>query len=165
MRRTLLPLLLPLALMAAEPVPAPAWLGVQLDEVDEALTYHLNLKDDLGVLVQQVVPNSPGAAMGLKTWDIIVAVDGKPIYTPRALQAEVRGHKPGDAIAVTVRRGTASVELKGTLSPRPPEMERAPALPLGEGPRPRHGQVKQPDGSVMEWSIGEQPPTTEDAKP
>ena len=162
--RSFLPLLLPFALLSAEPTPAPAWLGVHLNEVDEALSYHLNLSGDLGVLVEEVVPGSPGAAMGLKTWDIIVAVDGKPVYTPRALQAEIRERKPGDAVALTLRRGAQSVDVKGALAPRPPESERPP-MACGEGPTPRRGQVRQPDGSIMEWSIGEQPPIGGDTKP
>jgi predicted metalloprotease with PDZ domain len=166
--RALLPLLLPAFLLAAEPTPQPAWLGVQLDEVDEALTYHLGLKEDLGVMVGHVVPNAPGAAMGLHAFDVIVAVNGKPVYTPRALQTEVRSHKVGDTITLTVRRGATSTDLKGTLAARPPEAER-PAFPHpgeGPGPRPRSGRLTQPDGSVMEWSVGEQPPvTSDDAKP
>ena len=184
MRHLLLPLLLltpVLPIAAAEPAPAPpakevrapGFLGLQVEEVDEALTYHLGLKNDLGVLVAAVAPGSAAAAMGFKPYDVIVAAEGEPIYTPRAFSALVRSKSAGQQLQVTVRRGARSEELVGTLAVRPPEADRPPGPPSrrplipglprsAEADGPRRGTMTQPDGSTMEWSIEEspEPPTS-----
>lgn len=145
--------------------PAPGFVGVQLDEVDDALAYHLELKNDLGVLVMGVSPGSPGESMGLKPFDVIVGADGQPVYTPRAFTALVRGKKAGDAIQLQVRRGARTEELTGTLAARPADADRSmgPAKPRrlpfpgGGSDGQRRGTVTQPDGSTMEWSIEDSP--------
>lgn len=185
--RTALLTILALGTWAGEPnLPAPtkqpptsqpaapgAWLGIGLDEVDEALAYHLDLTNDLGVLVSEVSPASPAAGMGLVRFDVITAIDGQPMYTPRAVRAAIAGKKPGDNVAITVRRGAKTVEVKGALAPRPPEADR-PRLPgmrgfdpeelrrmfeAHRGPRPdgqpNRGRITTPDGGVMEWNIEE----------
>ena len=152
---------------------APAFLGVGLDEVDDALAYQLDLKNDLGVIVTSVAPGSAAEAMGLKQYDVIVAADGQPIYTPRALSGLVRGKAVGDALQIQVRRGATTTDLSGKLAARPAELDTErreqpghfrhpqvpgqPGAPSGE----RRGTLHQPDGSTMEWSIedGPQPPT------
>ena len=168
--------LLSVVVAAADPAPAPpaqeirapGFLGLQIEEVDEALTYHLELKNDLGVLVASVSPGSAAAAMGLKPYDVIVAAGGEPVYTPRAFSALVRSKSAGQQLQVTVRRGARSHELTGTLAARPPEAERQPGPPsrrplipgLPRSPEaegPKRGTMTQPDGSTMEWSIEESP--------
>ena len=142
------------------------FIGVSLDEVDDAVAYHLELKNDLGVMVMAVTPGSPAEAMGLKAFDVIVAADGQPIYTPRAFSALVRGKAVGEQIQITVRRGARSEELVGKVVVRPAELaESRREVPpwLRQGPPPtgpngeRRGKVRQPDGSTMEWSIEEAP--------
>ncbi len=151
--------------------PAPhGFLGIEMDEVDEALAYHLKLDNDLGVLVREVTPGSAAEKMGVKMFDVVVGCDGKPIYTPRALGQLMRGRKVGDTVELELRRGAETVKVKGTLQARPPGLEeRRPPMPgmerlrrlhemlpeLRDGERPglRRGRVEKPDGSVMEWSI------------
>jgi len=179
MRHLLLSLLLTtplLPVVAADPAPtppakevrAPGFLGLQIDEVDEALTYHLELKNDLGVLVVAVSPGGAAAAMGLKPYDVIVAAEGEPVYTPRAFSALVRSKSAGQQLQVSVRRGARSEELVGTLAARPPEADHPPGPPSrrplipgfprnAESDAPKRGTMTQPDGTTMEWSIEESP--------
>ena len=146
---------------------APGFLGIQLDEVDEALTYHLKLANDLGVMVAGVAIGGAGEAMGLKQFDVIVSADDAPIYTPRALGDLVKTKHAGEVLRLSVRRGATTVELSGKLAARPAEMPPADMhrfhrqLP-GQGPivgpnGQRRGTMTQPDGSTMEWSIDESP--------
>ena len=146
---------------------APGFLGIQLDEVDEALTYHLGLTNDLGVLVAGVAGGSAGESMGLKQFDVIVSADDAPIYTPRALGDVVKAKHAGEVLRLSVRRGANTVALSGKLSARPAEMAQPERhqfhRPLpGQGPilgpnGQRRGTMMQPDGSTMEWSIDESP--------
>ena len=71
--------------------------------------------DQQGALVAAVQGGTPAASAGLKEGDIVTAVDGKAIDGADALSAAIRGHSPGDKIALTyVRNGpkhTTNVQL------------------------------------------------------
>ncbi|MDN3352570.1 trypsin-like peptidase domain-containing protein [Actinomadura sp. DC4] len=58
-----------------------------------------------GALVASVQSNTPAASSGLKEGDVVTAVDGKAIDGADALSAAIRGHSPGDKIALTYVRG------------------------------------------------------------
>lgn len=151
----------------AAPSTAPGFLGVQLNEVDEALTYHLGLANDLGILVADVAAGGAAESMGLRPFDVIVSADDAPIYTPRALGELVKAKHAGDVLRLAVRRGATTVELSGKLAARPavlpqPEMPHFHRPLPGQGPilgpnGQRRGTMTQPDGSTMEWSIDESP--------
>ena len=63
-----------------------------------------------GVLVTTVSPDVPASAT-LDPGDVIVGVDGTPVTTPTELRAQIGRRKPGDDVALTVRRGEKSVEV------------------------------------------------------
>ncbi len=63
-----------------------------------------------GVLVTTVSPGVPAAAT-LDAGDVIVAVGGTPVRTPTELRAQIGRRKPGDEVALTVRRGEKSVAV------------------------------------------------------
>jgi putative serine protease PepD len=72
-----------------------------------------------GALVGAVAPDSPAAAAGVRTGDIITAVDGRPITGSGGLVAAVAGHSPGQQLALTVRRGSGTQRLNVTLGTQP----------------------------------------------
>ena len=55
------------------------FIGVALRDVDADLQRSLGLKSSDGALVQDVTPGSPGARAGIRTYDLIVAVDGAAV--------------------------------------------------------------------------------------
>ncbi len=69
-----------------------------------------------GVRVEEVEPSS-GAAGKLEPGDQIVAVDGRPVANVRQVQAAIRRHAAGDAVTITVRRGTT--EQRYAITTRP----------------------------------------------
>jgi putative serine protease PepD len=72
-----------------------------------------------GALVGAVAPGSPAAAAGVRTGDIITAVDGRPITGSGGLVAAVASHSPGQQVALTVRRGSGTQTLNVTLGTQP----------------------------------------------
>jgi len=83
-----------------------AYLGVTLSDASG---------DQQGALVATVQGGTPAASAGLKEGDIVTEVDGKAIDGADALSAAIRGHNPGDKIALTyIRNGskhTVNVQL------------------------------------------------------
>jgi S1-C subfamily serine protease len=60
------------------------WLGAKLQAVTPEIAEGLGLKRPAGALVASITPKSPAARAGLKTGDLLVAVDGQPVDDPNA---------------------------------------------------------------------------------
>ena len=68
-----------------------------------------------GVLVTEVVPNSPAEKAGLKGGDLIIKVNGKEVSEPDGLIRLVGEFKAGDEISFVFRRKGAEKSGKATL--------------------------------------------------
>ena len=99
-------------LMFTENVPlSPAGkIGVVLQETEK--------KDDTPASVRIVQINPAGQAddAGLRTNDVISAVDDFPVATIGALKAGLMGKKPGDTVKLSIQRGTKSLTINVKLS-------------------------------------------------
>jgi aminopeptidase YwaD len=71
-----------------------------------------------GVLFADVQSNSPAAKAGLKQGDLMTQFDGKPIQNLYDFTYALRAKKPGDVVAVTVKRGGQDVKVNVTLEAR-----------------------------------------------
>jgi S1-C subfamily serine protease len=112
-----------------------AWLGIQAFTLAPEIASEMDLPEDQqGVLVGEVVPDSPADKAGLRGssesveidgqqvavgGDVIVAVGGEPIPDMESLVQVVRGAEPGDVVTVEVLREGGQVELPITLGERP----------------------------------------------
>ncbi len=75
----------------------PAWLGLILQPIDQALASYLNLDEELqrrygGLLIKKVTPEGPGHQAGLKSGQLLLSVNQRPIAsigTYRAIMKEV----------------------------------------------------------------------------
>ncbi|MBI3810153.1 MAG: Do family serine endopeptidase [Nitrospirae bacterium] len=91
------------------------WLGVGIQEVTADLAAKFSIKENDGVLVNDVFENEPAARAGLKPGDIIAKVDGRRVETPAGLSRAVAGLTPGTKIELDVirngERRTVTVDL------------------------------------------------------
>jgi S1-C subfamily serine protease len=106
--RTLWALSLVFFLMAGA-TGAGADKGAVLGVMVEALSFEEidSLGLSLGVRVRGIAPASPAATGGMKPGDIIIALDGTPVYSPQRLQWILSKRRAGEPIAISVRRGDA----------------------------------------------------------
>lgn len=90
------------------------WLGVRIMPVPDALAAHIKT-GQAGVMVGNLVKDSPAHKAGLKRYDVIVGIDGKDVKDGPALMKAVRDHKAGDKVALAVvkkgRKKTVPVVL------------------------------------------------------
>jgi S1-C subfamily serine protease len=73
--------------------PAPStdrWIGVAVGPIPENLMAHVSLPGGAGVLVEQVIPDSPAANAGLRRHDILTELDGNQLTDARSLVDGVR---------------------------------------------------------------------------
>jgi S1-C subfamily serine protease len=72
-----------------------------------------------GVLVTQVASGSPADGAGLRAGDVITGVDGTALDASQTLGGVIAQHRVGEAVKLTVRRGTQTLTLTATLVQRP----------------------------------------------
>jgi serine protease Do len=118
------------------------WLGVSIQPLTPELAKSFGARDTKGVLVSDVLPESPAARAGLQPGDIIVEVDGKRAEGPGDLQRAVGFTAPGKTARLTILRDQRekTVEIKVGEAPDEREArgpaERGPAPLLGLDVRP-----------------------------
>lgn len=78
------------------------YLGVMLQDISGSMAKALQLGKDKGVLINDVVDDSPAAAAGLEAGDVILEFDGKEISGSKSLTKAVRATSPGDEVALTI---------------------------------------------------------------
>jgi len=114
-----------------------AFIGVQMGPLDRRMAEKLGVGDREGVLVNDVVPDSPAAVAGVQPLDVITGFDGKPIDGPRALQEVVERSELGRPHSLTVLREGKPVTLKVNVKPLPGDL--AQDLPRRESPQDASG--------------------------
>ena len=102
------------------------WIGVYYQPVTKQLADDLNLSIDYGVLIDSstadvpaVFPGSPADDAGLKSGDIIVAVDGDRVDADHDLATRILPHQPGDHVTMSVVSGGSTREVTVTLGTLP----------------------------------------------
>ncbi len=90
---------------------------VALNGIPEAYRSRLKIKSNLknGIYVASINKNSSASRAGMKSGDVITAVDGKKVDDVASLHSILYSHKVGDTVNVTVNRNGKNVSLKVKL--------------------------------------------------
>ncbi|MCZ6767427.1 MAG: PDZ domain-containing protein, partial [bacterium] len=81
-----------------------AFLGVQMQELTDELRNGLDINTKKGVLINEVIEESPADKAGLHDGDVIVTFNGKDVETPSQLSDLVAETKSGDEVKIKVVR-------------------------------------------------------------
>jgi serine protease Do len=93
-------------------------LGVNIQDLNQALAKSFGRTDTNGALVAQVVPESAAAKAGIKTGDIILDYNGTPITDASQLRNLVGATKPGSQTKLKIWRDKKAIEVSATLAER-----------------------------------------------
>ncbi len=96
-------------------------LGVTIQGVTRELADSFGLKKAQGALVSAVEPKSPADKAGVKTGDIILAVDGRAIENSIDLPRMIGESRPGTAVTLKIWRQGETQELRASLGEAPAE--------------------------------------------
>jgi len=95
------------------------WLGARLQAVTPEIAESLGLKLPSGALVASVVAGSPAARAGLKSSDLIVAIDGQDVEDPNAFDYRFATRPLGGTAEIAVQRAGKSIKLTVPLETAP----------------------------------------------
>jgi photosystem II stability/assembly factor-like uncharacterized protein len=110
--------------------PSPVFMGVQGEDGSG------------GAKLTQIVPDGPAARAGLQAGDVVKAVDKKAITTYEQLTEQIRTHKVGDQLTLSVERDKEKREVVVTLGQRPG------TRPGGQGPGAGAMDFRGEDGAA-----------------
>ena len=99
------------------------WIGVRITAVPAPLAAHIG---DRGVMISNVVEDSPADEAGLAQYDVVVAYNGYEVNEPADLTAAIGDTQPGDLATLTIVRQAAERDIQI----RPAERPEDPALSL-----------------------------------
>jgi len=115
------------------------WLGVSIQPLTPDLARSFGAKDAKGVLINEVMPDSPAAKAGLKPGDILLEFEGRSMEGPGDLQRAVGFFSPDRTAKVKILRDQAekTVEIK-----------------VGQAPDERQAQQPRQGGSRERSMLG-----------
>jgi len=104
------------------------YLGAEIQSVGPEVARDLGLDAPTGVLIADVLKDSPAAAAGIKPGDVILTMGGKPIADTRHLQRAVAEAAIDQDTPVKLWRqnATQTVELKVTEAKEPEQVATVP---------------------------------------
>jgi serine protease Do len=108
-------------------------LGVVIQGMDGDLAHALGMDRPRGALVEEVEQGSPADKAGIKSGDVIVAVDGQDVPHSVDLPRMVATHAPGTQVKLTYLRDKQSHDASVTLIPLENERQHAQASQGSEG--------------------------------
>lgn len=95
------------------------WIGVNIQPVTKDIADSMGLKNTDGALVAEPAPNSPAVKAGIKSGDVIVAVNGEKIANARELTRRIGGMSPGNSVKLTLLQGGSEKTVNLTLGELP----------------------------------------------
>lgn len=106
-----------------------AWLGIGIADLNQKIAERLGITQQQGVVITNIVPDSPASKTDLKQKDIITSVNGVAVSIVKAVLDEVGKAKPGDKVTLGILRNGQSLTIDVTAGTRPAAQPRLHALP------------------------------------
>jgi len=95
-----------------------AYLGIQIEPMNEELAEELKLSEVTGCAVVGVVSGSGADEAGLREGDVVMAIDGMAIENFPTLQESVAKYHPGDVVNVEFKRENRTLQKQVLLKNR-----------------------------------------------
>ncbi|MFV1995357.1 MAG: trypsin-like peptidase domain-containing protein, partial [Verrucomicrobiales bacterium] len=108
--------------------PSRGYLGIGVDDINPEIALVHGLNNSRGVIIEEVVADSPAADAGLQPKDVILKFDGRPVLNTSDLIPRVRARSVGSGVVLGIRRNRRDMELSAVIGERSTEVRlEAPA--------------------------------------
>lgn len=148
------------------------YLMVTIGPVTADIARRRGLERIAGVVVDEVAPDGAAARAGIRTDDILLAIDDREVDAPNQFQSVIAQKRPGETIRVTLWRRGSIRELEARLTGREDEAFQRWVAEAGVRPAPprpertpRPHPMPDPDLNLYEpdmWGVGLRDLTPED---
>jgi serine protease Do len=119
-------------------------LGLAFQPMTSDLAVGLGVEGNRGALVSDVEPGGAAARAGIKSGDVVLAVNGTPIAHAEELPRRVAVHAPGTSIKLSILRDKQPREVSATLDAMPDDDTSVPP----RSPRSSVPSSAQPAGKL-----------------
>ncbi len=128
-----------------------SWLGVETREVTPDKAKELKLSAERGVVLGEIVPDSPAAKAGLKENDVVTEINGQRIEGAAQFRRMIHEIPSGRSIQLTVWRDGRSQTISATLG-KSEERRRAMKMVTPTPGTFAFRMPEIPDIPSMEWN-------------
>jgi serine protease Do len=101
------------------------YLGVYLQELTQLLADSLQLPSADGILISDILEDSPAAKAGVQQGDVVLELDGRRIRDTGAFRNEISSRRPGSDVTLKILREGETIEVKVTIGRLPEEQAQA----------------------------------------
>jgi len=112
------------------------WLGVAIQELTPELASQFGIPETKGVLVSDVMEDSPAKKAGIERADVIVEYDGKPMDSPTHLRNAVAQTPIGRKVTIKLIRDKKPKTIDLTIVEQPKSMTSSSQDDSGESGAP-----------------------------
>ena len=123
------------------------WLGVAIQDLTPELATQFGITDTKGVLVSDVMADSPAKKAGFERADVIVDYDGKPMDSPTHLRNAVAQTPIGKKVSVKLIRDKKPKMIEVTIVEQPKS--------LGQPGAPENRESVVPTGVLSDLEVRE----------
>ncbi|MDX3978159.1 MAG: Do family serine endopeptidase [Shinella sp.] len=117
-------------------------LGIGIQDLTPDVAEALRLGELRGALIANVEPGSAAAKAGLKTGDVVIAIDDRPVHSATDLRNRIGLTPIGSKIGVTVKRGDGEQVIAVTITSEDQSSGNLSGTPL-DGARMREASAEE----------------------
>jgi serine protease DegQ len=99
------------------------WIGAGIQEITPEMADSIKLNNANGVLITEIVGSSPAAQAGMKTGDVLTAIDDKSINDWTVMLDTVANLPPGKLVTISLIRNGNAISLPVKIGKRPKPRE------------------------------------------
>ena len=130
------------------------WLGIKPIGLTEQLAEYFQVTDGRGVLIGEVLADSPAEKAGLKAGDVIVRLNDERIEDAMELREEIGEHEEGDEVTVAVVRQGKEKSFRATLEESDLGEHLAVTKKLEKWPHKTHKfRIGTPDEDLVDFYL------------
>ncbi len=105
-----------------------AWIGLLVQDLNRQLVEYYKIPTGKGVIVESVAAKGPAELAGIKSGDIIMKINNRPVPSNSAFQDIMRGVSAGETLGVALKRRDKILSVTVNAQVFPPKQ----ALALAE---------------------------------
>ncbi|MCX7086820.1 MAG: Do family serine endopeptidase [Methylococcales bacterium] len=91
-------------------------LGIQMQDLTPSLASAFNVKQQKGIVISGIIPNSPAAKAGLQRGDIVTAVNGQEVDSTIKLSNRIALMLVGDVVDLQILRDGEAINKKARVA-------------------------------------------------